>query len=248
MAKKHLGQNFLVEKNIVKKIVSQIILEKDNIEIGAGHGVLTDLLMVKYPHSTLRIIEKDSDLANQLKTRYANVLCDDCLGCDLSCDVIFSSLPYNISSEFILKLCQFTRYKICYLILQLEFIERMIATRGKKYGALSVIAQLHARLDFKFSISRTCFSPAPQVTSGFIIIHFQQLLSKDFVNFVYKCFQTRRKKFSNTSVGAMIIDKAKDQSIEQISEAIGFSMDLRPDQISPQQYMKMYEYLYQNKG
>lgn len=243
MAKKHLGQNFLVEKNMIKKIVSHIILEKDNIEIGAGRGVLTESLVAKYPHSTLRIIEKDKDLANQLKNKYENVLCADCLTCDLNCDVIFSSLPYNISSEFILKLCQFTKYKTCHLVLQLEFIQRMIAIKGKEYGALSVIAQLHADLEFKFSVDRTCFSPAPKVTSGFIIMRFKKLLSESFVNFVYKCFQTRRKKFSNTMIGAMIIQKSESKSIDQISSEIGISMDVRPDQISPEQYLNIYNYL-----
>ena len=117
MAKKHLGQNFLVDINVVKKIGALIILKNRNIEIGSGTGILTREVLCNNPNKDLCIIEKDTNLAKILRQTYVNIICEDCLKCDLNCDILFSSLPYNISSKFILKLCSNTIYDKCYLIL-----------------------------------------------------------------------------------------------------------------------------------
>lgn len=220
MIKKYLGQNFLVDKNMVRKIASYIVLENNNIEIGPGRGALTEAVLKNNPNCSLKLIEKDHALIDFLKQSYDNVICADCLDCDLNCDVIFSSLPYNISSSFILKLCESVQYKKCYLILQMDFINRLIAKPSKEYGALSVLAQLHAKMKLLCSISNQCFYPIPNVLSGFLLLEFQQSLSKGFIDFVFKCFAGRRKKLRNV---------------------VKVNCDLRADQIFPEEYLVLYD-------
>ena len=111
--KKSLGQNFLIDKNIVNKIINLVNLKNKNIiEIGPGKGALTSEIIKKKPKSII-LIEKDRSLANNLSLKYLNnknitVLNNDFLKFDLdnlkSKFVILGNLPYNISSQILLKI------------------------------------------------------------------------------------------------------------------------------------------------
>jgi 16S rRNA (adenine1518-N6/adenine1519-N6)-dimethyltransferase len=221
MANKEFGQNFLVDHNIINKILSYIEWGDTNLEIGPGKCAFTSRIINLA--TNLTVIEIDKSLIPNIKLQCGdkiNIINENCLGCNLDHEVIFSSLPYNISSEFILKLCTETSYKRCYLILQKEFVDRLASPCGNKtYGALSVIAQLACDVKLLYNISKTCFRPIPKVESSFASFMFKQQLSKDFVNFVFKCFQQRRKKLSNV---------------------VNVQCDLRADQISPEKFQELY--------
>ena len=115
--KKSLGQNFLIDNNIKRKIVNSInIKDKDVIEIGAGRGDLTDEILKKKPKSLL-LIEKDKRLAEMLKNKYHDIgivktHCADILKFNLESNtkkgsLIFGNLPYNISSQILVKTLKF---------------------------------------------------------------------------------------------------------------------------------------------
>ena len=119
-AKKSLGQNFLIDKNIIRKIINLVKLEKKNIiEIGAGHGALTDEILKKKPN-LLNIIEKDITLYKKLKIKYSEVknvkiYNDDILDFNLESlvkknSIIIGNLPYNISSQILVKILRFKKW------------------------------------------------------------------------------------------------------------------------------------------
>lgn len=222
MANKQFGQNFLIDNNVINKVLSYVEWSDRNLEIGPGKCAFTNQI-IKLT-SNLTVIEIDNTLISEIQEKCGHaiqLINNNCLKCNLDYDVIFSSLPYNISSEFILKLCTESNYKRCYLILQKEFVERLIAKHNNKtYGALSVLIQLSATVKFICNISKTCFRPIPQVESSFASFIFTKHLSQDFVNFVFKCFSQRRKKLSNV---------------------INVSCELRADQIPPAQFEILYE-------
>ena len=116
-AKKSLGQNFLIDKNIASKIVNLVdIKKKDVIEIGPGKGFLTDEILKKKPNS-ITLIEKDDRLSDNLKIKYQNysnieILNFDILKFNLEKNVkrnsiIIGNLPYNISSQILVKILKF---------------------------------------------------------------------------------------------------------------------------------------------
>ena len=119
-AKKSLGQNFLIDKNIIRKIINLVKLEKKNIiEIGAGHGALTDEIIKKKPKQ-VSIIEKDISLYKKLKIKYSNlnnmkIYNNDILDFNLERivkknSIIFGNLPYNISSQILVKILRFKKW------------------------------------------------------------------------------------------------------------------------------------------
>ena len=119
-AKKSLGQNFLIDKNIIRKIINLTeIYNKNIIEIGPGKGALTEEILKKKPKS-LVIIEKDKNLAEKLKIRYSKkkqikIYNKDILSFDIEniCNTnsaIFGNLPYNISSQILVKIIKFKKW------------------------------------------------------------------------------------------------------------------------------------------
>ena len=120
-AKKSLGQNFLIDKNITKKIVNLVEIKNRNVvEIGPGKGALTEEILLKKPRS-LKIVEKDFDLSKRLKLKYLNnkiidVYNDDILKLNLekiikNNSIIFGNLPYNISSQILIKILKINNLK-----------------------------------------------------------------------------------------------------------------------------------------
>ena len=120
LAKKSLGQNFLVDKNIIRKIINITSIKNKNIvEIGPGYGSLTDEILKKKP-KLISIIEKDFFLYNQLKSKYSNIknikiYNADILDFDLekivkNNSIIFGNLPYNISSQILVKIIKFKKW------------------------------------------------------------------------------------------------------------------------------------------
>ena len=186
LAKKSLGQNYLIDKNIIKKILSLTELRNQNIiEIGPGQGALTEEIIKLKPKS-FSIIEKDNLLAENLKNKFANiknvkVYNNDILNFNLEkiCKMnttIIGNLPYNISSQILVKIIKFKKWppKFSNLVLmfQKELGEKIIGKYpSSKYGRLSIITNLRLNFIKKFLVSSNCFFPKPKVTS--MVIHFK---------------------------------------------------------------------------
>ena len=182
-AKKSLGQNFLVDQNIIDKIVNLLeIKNKTILEIGPGTGNLTASIFKKQP-SKIYVIEKDNDLAEIIKKKFNNeiiVINDDVLNIDenLICDekfIVFGNLPYNISTEILCKwIFNLNDKKIWFnkllLMFQKEVANRIVSNyNSSNYGRLSIIA------NWKLSIKKICdigpesFSPRPKIDSTLLL-------------------------------------------------------------------------------
>ena len=175
--KKSLGQNFLIDKNIINKIISLKNIKNRNIlEIGPGRGALTEKILEKNTKSLI-LIEKDYKLYEVLKKKYKNnnkvtLFNSDILKIDLEKiinikSIVFGNLPYNISSQILVKLIKFKNWppKFTDLIFmfQKEVAEKII---GKSFGRLTIITNYRLKLSNKFNVSPNCFYPKPKITSS----------------------------------------------------------------------------------
>jgi len=180
--KKSLGQNFLINKEIIKKIADIAPINKDSniIEVGPGMGSLTKELLTKNPKK-IHAIEYDKDLINLLEEIKKNHINFDYEIADaLSANeqnifkrnaIIFGNLPYNISLKLLIKWIYSEIWPPFYsqmiLMFQKEVADRIIADcNNKKYGRISILT--HTRLDvkFHFNVSKKEFNPEPKVDSS----------------------------------------------------------------------------------
>ncbi len=209
-AKKSLGQNFLVDDNISRKIVAALsVSPEDNIiEIGPGRGALTRLLASTGAKVTA--IEKDAYLAGSLKEelcshRNLEIITADFLDYSFTPGVsrfkVIGNIPYNLTSRIVSRLVdERERVDSAVLMVQDEVAERLAALPGTKaYGAISIRLQLFSDVERLFAVTPGCFRPRPKVDSRVIRIVFKNRLLLDdeagFVRFIKGAFGMRRKMF-----------------------------------------------------
>ena len=218
--KKRLGQNFLINKDIIKKIADIGIINKNTniIEIGPGSGSLTEELLKRNPKQIFAI-EFDKDLSNYLekiKNNYQNFNYEisDALTFDekkifKKNSIIFGNLPYNISLKLLIKWIYSDPWPPFYdqmiLMFQKEVAERIVATsNNKKYGRISILTDARLDVKFHFNISKKEFNPEPKVDSSVL-----SFTPKTDTNFKLKdltilsdltkiIFNTKRKMISKT--------------------------------------------------
>ena len=186
--KKSLGQNFLIDQNIIRKILRlKRIYKKNVVEIGPGRGAITDKIIEEKPNSLI-LIEKDKTLLDKLKKKYKKekfieYLNEDILKVDIEKKIkkntiIFGNLPYNISSQILVKFLKFKKwppnFEDLILMFQKEVAEKIT---GKSYGRLSIIANYRLKILNKFHISANCFFPKPKVNSS--ILHFSPIINSN---------------------------------------------------------------------
>ncbi len=218
--KKSLGQNFLIDPNIIGKIsnIDKEISSFPILEVGPGFGAMTTSLLKKGPKK-LFAIEKDprfTDSLNQIKSIYPenfDFVIADALEFDYSLllgkDVkIFSNLPYNIATKLLVKWLKANlssvKWRTLTLMFQKEVADRITSKSGtKNYGRLAVLTQLFSDAEQKFDIPKNCFRPQPKVMSS--IIHFEALSETRYpCNFkllekiVFLAFNQRRKTLKNS--------------------------------------------------
>ncbi len=257
--KKSLGQNFLIDQNIIRKITSLIKIKgKDIIEIGPGSGALTDEILKNKPKS-LTVIEKDTILFKELKKKYINQKImkfynDDVLKFKLEkiCkknSIILGNLPYNISSQILVKILRFDKWppKVTDFIFmfQKELGEKIIGNfLSSNYGRLSILTNFKFNIINKFLVSKNCFYPKPKITS--IVIHFQPKINKLFkikkienLEKVTNILFSNKRKMINKNI-KKILDNASIKNI------LGLKIQSRPSEIKPDIYYKITE-LYERK-
>ena len=192
-AKKSLGQNFLIDRNIIDKIVNILELKDKNIlEIGPGTGNLTEGILKKSPKKILAI-EKDDNLVKLLKEKFDDkieIINKDILKIDensLSDQTltVFGNLPYNISTEILCKWILNIKQKIWFdcliLMFQKEVADRIISKFDTKdYGRLTVLANWRLKIKKICDIYPSCFSPKPKVESTLLIFE----PKRNFVKFI----------------------------------------------------------------
>ena len=253
-AKKSLGQNFLIDKNIIRKIINLVKLEKKNIiEIGAGHGALTDEILKKKPN-LLNIIEKDIFLYKKLKIKYSNVknikiYNDDILDFNLESlvkknSIIIGNLPYNISSQILVKILRFKKwppnFENLIFMFQKELGEKILGVcPSLNYGRLSILSNYRLNFLNKFLVSKNCFFPKPKVTS--MVILFKPKLRKlhnikNILNLekITNYFFSNKRKMINKTLKKILNER-------EIKSIIGLKLNSRPSEIKPETYYKITE-------
>lgn len=212
---KRLGQNFLVDPNIVRKIVALAELGPGDhvLEIGPGRGILTEALSQAAGHVTA--VELDPRLHAYLETRQAEfpnveLVCTDALAYPVEHlpvgTVVVANLPYYISTPLLFRLLdQRGRFPRLVLMLQSEVADRLVAKPGgSDYGVLSVMAQYAADITKSFRVSAECFRPRPDVASAVVLLRTkaQRGLSQEeeiaFRALVKAAFAHRRKTLANS--------------------------------------------------
>jgi len=256
-AKKSLGQNFLVDKNILRLIANSTRIEKNDeiLEIGPGTGNLTEFLVKKKPKK-IYLIEKDENLVNLLKNKFSeslNIINEDILKFSKnsflnSKSIIFGNLPYNISSQILVKfIINKNKFKFKKLIFmfQKELADRILAkVNSSNYGRLSILANWKFNIEKIIDIKPNSFLPKPKVSSSLLIfnpktplINFSNPENLEYLTKIF--FNQRRKKIKKP------INILFKNSLD-VSKKLKLNLDLRPQNIPPEvfyQLTKEYENL-----
>tara|TARA_B100001093_G_C26667991_1_gene944889 strand:+ start:66 stop:872 length:807 start_codon:yes stop_codon:yes gene_type:complete len=255
--KKSLGQNFLIDKNLIKKIAlkGENISNKNIIEIGPGTGNLTDEIINLNP-KTITLIEKDKNLFEDLKNRYRHlnnikIFNEDILDFDLEKftpkdSIIYGNLPYNISSQILIKLIKFKvwppKFKKLILMFQKELGEKIAAHhKNKNFGRISVIANWRLKITDKFLVSNSCFYPKPKVDSillVFKVITNEKFKIKEITNLetVTQVMFSRKRKMINKAFKVLFKDP------NEIAKKIKIDLSLRPGELTKSQFYKVTEF------
>jgi 16S rRNA (adenine1518-N6/adenine1519-N6)-dimethyltransferase len=245
MPKKKYGQNFLTNQEIIKKILTDIKINSQNIlEVGPGNLALTKPIVDKKPNKYLGIeIDKDFKTKINDKKILSNILFEDALIINErslfhnQSFTIISNLPYNISSQLLIKWCILQNDHHCInemiLMFQKELGERILSDcNNKKYGSLSVLVQAFFNIKRKVIVSKECFNPVPKVES--IVLHFLPLKNNRIKKEKFKnlqkitkfFFNERRKKnkkkiqklFTETVISSHNLQKYFDLRAENLSK------------------------------
>lgn len=236
--KKSLGQNFLIDQNVIKKIINQTNIKDENIvEIGPGYGSLTDHIIKKKP-KTLIIIEKDFEIFKFLKNKFKDqkeikIINDDALKYDfskLNNIKVISNLPYNISTKIIMKLI-FLNKNIKNLICM---IQKELAIkfdyRKDKINKYKFIIKICSDYEILFDVSNKVFFPKPKVQSKIVKFKLKtnSIDQKKLLNFTKIIFENKRKTIKNkitniSSINKEILNKRVEElNFNQILEIYKF--------------------------
>ena len=210
-AKKSLGQNFLTDRNVLEKIINSTSIQNKNIlEVGPGTGNLTSFILKENPKKVF-VIEKDNDLAKNLKNTFKDqltIINDDILNIDenLLFDekvTVFGNLPYNISTEilskWILNLKDNFWFDHLILMFQKEVANRLIAKfNTSNYGRLSILANWKLNVRKICDIKPECFSPRPKIDSTLLIfspkLNFYRIKDSKNLEMITRVFFSHRRK------------------------------------------------------
>ncbi len=248
--KKSLGQNFLIDRNVLEQIVDAVnIRNKEVLEIGPGSGNLTSFILKKNPKKVY-VIEKDDDLAKLLQDKFNNeitIINDDVL--KVSEDkisneklTVFGNLPYNISTEilskWIINLDKKVWFENLVLMFQKEVAERIIAeSNTSKYGRLSILSNWKLHVKKIIDIKPESFSPRPKIDSSLILFTPKEKVFelKDAKNLemITRVFFSQRRKMLKKPFN-QIFNNAK-----VVADKFNIDLNLRPQNLEPEIYFKL---------
>ena len=253
-AKKSLGQNYLTDLNIVKKIVNlKKIYNRNVLEIGPGKGALTEQILENKPKSLI-LVEKDLLLSKELELKYKNnskvlIFNSDILKFNLenklkNNSIIFGNLPYNISSQILVKMIKLEnspmKYSDLIFMFQKEMAERIIGKFGtSKYGRLSILTNYKLDILNKFDVSPNCFFPKPKINST--VLHFKhnergenKIKNIESLEKITNIFFSNKRKMINKSIRKLFNKNFLD-SIKNLN------LKSRPAEIRPEKYYEITE-------
>jgi len=249
--KKSLSQNFLIDKNILQKIVNAVPIYKNNeiLEIGPGTGNLTDYLIKKSPKKIF-VVEKDSNLSLLLYKKFKNkisIINDDILKISenlISNEklIVFGNLPYNISTEilskWIISINKNFWFSNLVLMFQKEVADRIIAKiNTSSYGRLSILSNWKLDIKKVMNISPNSFFPKPKIESSLLIFSpknkFYKIKNPKNLEMITRIFFNQRRKMIKKPFNQIFKDSSK------IAKKLNIDLNLRPQNLSPDMYYKI---------
>ena len=248
--KKSLGQNFLIDRSILEKIVDTVnIANKEILEIGPGSGNLTTYILKKKPKK-LHVIEKDDNLAILLKEKFndeINIINDDVLTIsenDISNEMltVFGNLPYNISTEILSKwvvnLGKNFWFESLVLMFQKEVADRIIAQcNTSKYGRLSILSNWKLNIKKIIDIRPESFSPRPKIDSSLLLftprLDFFEINNAKNLEMITRIFFSQRRKMLKKPFNQVFTNSKK------VSEKFDIDLNLRPQNLEPEIYFNL---------
>ena len=252
-AKKKFGQNFLVDRYFISKIINEINPKEEStiLEIGPGKGAITEPILKKINH--ISVVEIDPDMVKILKHKITSekisIVVEDVLGINdeflKKFNKIIGNLPYYIATEIILKLTKINDSKSeLYFMVQKEVAERITAKpSNKSFGRLSVILQYYFDTELLFELPPEAFSPQPKITSAFIRLIRKKRVSpkvidKDSFEQIIKIAFSQKRKTIKNNFKNILFDK--DFLNLEISPKI------RAETLTIDQFVKLENYVTQN--
>jgi 16S rRNA (adenine1518-N6/adenine1519-N6)-dimethyltransferase len=248
--KKSLGQNFLIDRNVLEQIVDTVeVTNKEVLEIGPGSGNLTTFILKKKPKKVYTI-EKDDELALLLQDKFTDeitIINDDVL--KISEDkitseklTVFGNLPYNISTEILSKWITNLDKKIWFenlvLMFQKEVAERIIAKPNtSKYGRLSILSNWKLNIKKIMDIKPQSFSPRPKIDSTLLLFtpkdKFFELKNAKNLEIITRVFFSQRRKMLKKPFN-QVFNNAKE-----VADKFNIDLNLRPQNLEPEMYFKL---------
>ncbi|MDO4674421.1 16S rRNA (adenine(1518)-N(6)/adenine(1519)-N(6))-dimethyltransferase RsmA [Campylobacter sp.] len=250
-AKKQYGQNFLIDKEVLQKIIQAMPKNINNIvEIGPGLGDLTqDLLKI----SRVKAYEIDDELVSFLQKKFQNELesgrlnlihqdASEVLSLDNKKYFLVANLPYYIASHLILRALEDENCSGLIVMVQKEVALKFCANAGNsEFSALSALSAMICKRKLLFDVSPLCFNPQPKVVSSVMSL-IKKAEFKDFCepnafkNFLKICFQAPRKQLVSNL-------KAHKAEVLEFLRALGLKENARPHELCVSSYLKIYEKL-----
>ena len=258
--KKSLGQNFLIDTNILSNIVNYGDIKSNDtiLEIGAGTGNLTKKILEKSPKNLI-LVEKDKELAETLNMKFGSrvkIINDDILNClnnlKFSKPIkVFGNLPYNISSQILVNFVKMENlnknYKKFIFMFQKEMADRIIAKNNTKhYGRISILTSWRMNYEKIFDINPNSFYPKPKVWSSLVIFspkdNYERLNKVKNLEHITNIFFNQRRKMIKKPMKQLFSE------YEKVANILKIDLNLRPQNLLKDKYIeicKIYEKLIQ---
>jgi 16S rRNA (adenine1518-N6/adenine1519-N6)-dimethyltransferase len=249
-AKKSLGQNFLIDRNVLTQIVDVVDIEgKIILEIGPGNGNLTSYIYKKKPKKIFAV-EKDDGLSLLLKEKFNNeieIINKDILTINENKIsnkklTVFGNLPYNISTEilskWIINLNNNFWFDNLVLMFQKEVADRIIAKPNtSNYGRLSILSNWKLNIKKITDIKPESFSPKPKIDSSLLLFtpkdNFFKLTNPKNLEMITRVFFSQRRKMLKKPFNQIF------KIPEKVSKKFDIDLSLRPQNLEPEMYFKL---------
>ena len=254
MVKKSLGQNFLVDDNIINKIIkiNNSLENKPVLEIGPGRGALTEKILEHKPKE-LVAIEKDEDLFLFLKEKFKNfnqlkIINNDILNIIKKKNlekkvIVFGNLPYNISTQILASFILIDEwppwYEVLIFMFQKEVADRILAkSNSKEFGRLSVLCNWRLDVKKQFDVSKNCFFPKPKINSTVLSIKPKKnnkFLIKNPKNLetITRVLFSNRRKMINKNFSKLFKNNLN------IAKNLNLDLNQRPGELSNEMFYKI---------
>ena len=252
--KKSLGQNLLVDKNIIFKILNLAKINNKNVlEIGPGTGNLTKHILEKKPERLI-LVEKDKRLCEFLRSELNNfknckIYNEDILKFNFNLikksEIIFGNLPYNISTQILAKIIKFEKFnsqieRIVFMF-QKEVADRILAKpNNKEYSRITILANLKFDIIHNFKISKECFFPSPKIDSKIIAFKPKVKIKYKIKNIenlekITQIFFAGRRKMINKPFSKIF------KNYKEIAKSLNIDLNKRPSELSCENFYEITE-------